>query len=150
MCRDRLVDAPAAVPEETGSTLLLVPAGIVVLLILLAIVIDGAAAFLAQRQLADACTAAANDGATAALIIVAARHDLPPAYDHVKATALAERRTQALATRWGRPVETTVSTDGDALVVVLRGEAPLPIAPAVGGRQRVTLRVTCRAGVARR
>jgi hypothetical protein len=52
---------------ESGSVLMLVPAGILVLLVLGAIAVDSAVVFLAQRDLANRTAAAANDIAGAAV-----------------------------------------------------------------------------------
>jgi len=52
---------------ESGSALILVPAGFLVLMLLAGMAVDSAAVYLGQRQLGDATAAAANDAASAAL-----------------------------------------------------------------------------------
>ncbi len=58
-------DAPRRLIRDTGSALMLVPAGMLVMLIVAAIAVDLSAVHLAQRGLLDAAADAANDAAAA-------------------------------------------------------------------------------------
>lgn len=52
-------------PDQSGSALILVPAGVLILVILAALALDSALVYLGQRQLANAAASAASDGAGA-------------------------------------------------------------------------------------
>ena len=140
-------------PDETGSTLLLVPSAVLVLFLLTALAVDGAASFLAQRQLADACAGAANDAATVALDPGSLyRAEGPPAQDVDlgRAAAVVRSRVAPLEARWRHPVDVTADTDGPEVVLHLDGRAPLPIGPGGAGRSHVTVTATCRSTSVRR
>ena len=143
----------AELPDERGSTLLLVPSAVLVLFLLTALAVDGAASFLAQRELADACAGAANDAATVALdpgslygVGGAPVQDV----DLDRAVAVAQSRVAPLAARWHQPVEARADTDGPRVVLHLQASAPLPIGPGGGGRSRVGVTATCRSTSIRR
>jgi len=55
------------VKNETGSALLLVPAGLLILFLFASLAIDSATIFYAQRELNDAATSLANQIATSAV-----------------------------------------------------------------------------------
>jgi hypothetical protein len=134
--------------SESGSILAMVPASVLVMLLLSSLAIDNAAHFLAQRELADACAAAANDGATIALqeasLYASERLDI----DEAAARATAVSRAAHLGRRWRSAVAADVATPREGVLELeLRARAPLPIG---AGRCRAPFRATCQATLRRR
>ena len=54
-------ERPPVSRNESGSALILIPAGVLIVVILGAIMVDGGLAFLGEREAVNAATAAAND-----------------------------------------------------------------------------------------
>jgi len=130
-----------------------VPSAVLILFLLTALAVDGAAGFLAQRELADACAGAANDAATVALDpdrLLGRERSTLLNVDVERALAVARSRVAPLATRWNHPVDTSATTDGQAVELHLLASAPLPIGPGGSGRARMTVTATCRSTSVRR
>lgn len=126
---------------ESGSALLLVPAGVLVLLVLGAIAVDAAVAFLGQREVSNAAAAAANDAATAALSDRAFYTSGVLEVDSGLAMEVAERSVTARTARGVEVVDVAVEADGGRVCVTVRGRVPYVFAgalPFVAGSARVT------------
>lgn len=107
--------------DDTGSALMLMPAGVLVLLLLASLALDTAVVWLGQRELANAAAAAANDVAAIAIdettfyadgtVRIDARRADAIAHSHARAahdTPLGEVRIDRLQVS-GTRVEVTLS-----------------------------------------
>lgn len=129
---------PRDLGRQTGSVLLLVPAGVLVLVILGALAVDAALAFLGQRALTDAAAAAANDVAATAVSDAAFYAD---ADGHIELDHQAARRvaTDTVARQGLRGVELTsqaVEVTGAQVCVRLTGRVRYLFSPLVPGTDR--------------
>lgn len=125
--------------DQSGSVLMLVPAGILVLLILAAIAIDGALVLMAQRDLANRAAAVSNDLAVAALSDGALYRDGGILLDEHRAEAYVRlafdpaHRPDEYESWSGR-----ASADGRRVEVVATAEVKYLFAPAIPGLPRST------------
>lgn len=121
--------------DESGSALLLVPAGILVMLILGAIVVDTAVVFLAEREAAAAASAAANDIATLAVdegvLRTEGRYEVNPAslvdLEQIVRLTVNERLSGAFVD--GSVQVSVVAVSPTALQVRVSGEARRLVGP---------------------
>jgi hypothetical protein len=126
--------------DESGSVLMLVPAGILVLLLLAAVAIDGAVVWLAQRDLSSRTAGVAADVAGAAVDDLAfydggairLRPDVAEAYT---ALAFAPDRLPQGYEAWS--AEALV--EGRSVTITARAEVRYVFAAAVPGLQRTAV-----------
>lgn len=123
--------------DESGSVLMLVPAGILVLLLLAAIAIDGSVIWLAQRDLSNRTAGVAADVAGAAVDDVAfydggnirLRPDVADAYTAL--TFAPERLPQGYET-WSADA----LVEGRSVTITARAEVRYVFAAAIPGLDR--------------
>ncbi len=140
-------------PDDSGSTLLLLPSAVLVLFLLTALVVDGAATFLAQRELADVCASAANDAAGVALEVDQLYGNVDtagPTIDLARVLTVTRRRLAPLEARWGRAANIDADVQGTQVALRLVASVPLPIGPGGSGRPRANITATCEATTIRR
>lgn len=120
---------------ESGSVLMLVPAGILVLIILGAIAVDSAVILLAQRDLANRTAATAGDIANAALDdegfyspSATVRLDAGKAAAYVGLVFAPDRRPASYR-RW----DGDAAVDGPTVTVAATAEVDLIFAKAIPG-----------------
>ena len=117
--------------RDSGSVLMLVPAGVLVLVVLGAIAVDSAVAFLGQREASNAAAAAANDAAGAAVSDAAFYRGGSVVLDPARAREAAQAAVAARAVR-GLVVDAVdVRVDGPGVCVTVRGRVPYVFARSV-------------------
>ncbi len=129
--------------RDTGSVLLLVPAGLLVLLVLGAIAVDSAVVFLAERDLSNRTAAVANDVAAASTDDAAfylhggeVRLD-PEAVSAYTAGVFGPARLPGGYDGWSA----TAEVDGARVTVTAQAQVHLVFAPAIPGvRRRASVR----------
>ncbi|HEV8114965.1 MAG TPA: hypothetical protein VGP53_01915 [Acidimicrobiales bacterium] len=140
-------------PDDSGSTLLLLPSAVLVLFLLTALAVDGAATFLAQRELADVCASAANDAAGVALEVdqlYGTVGTAGPTIDLARVLTVTRGRLAPLESRWGRTANIDADVQGTKVALRLVASVPLPIGPGGSGRPRANITATCEATTIRR